>query len=60
MPVNLVYKPFFLQPQVQGLLGDDFLQLPRLPAKLRDLAAGCCTRRIARQPALSRNSLDQL
>ena len=44
---------FFKQPQFQGLLGDDFLQLPRLPAKVRDLAAGCCTRRIARQPVLA-------
>ena len=29
------------------------LQLPRLPAKVRNLAAGGCTRRIARQPALA-------
>ena len=44
---------FFEQPQVQGLLGDDFLQLPRLPLKVRDLAARRCTRRIAGKPLLT-------
>ena len=36
-----------------SLLGDDFLQLPRLPLKVRDLAARRCTRRIAGKPLLT-------
>ena len=44
---------FFQQAQFQSLFGNDLLQGPGLPPKLRHFAAGGCTRRITRQPTLA-------
>src|SRR5512139_3379670 len=44
---------FFEQAQLQSLFGNDLLQRPRLPPKLRHFAVGGRTGRVARQPTLA-------
>jgi hypothetical protein len=44
---------FFKGPQFQGLLGNDFFQLPCLAAKGGHLASRRRTSRIARKPSLA-------
>lgn len=45
--------PFFEQPQLESLLGDDFLQLQGLALEVFDFAGGCGSGRVAGETAFA-------